>query len=79
MLARRKSVEGHILSVILSIGFLRLCVQARRDHSGLLLRGDVEMGVDVRRRAEGRVPQPDLDLLHRHAVCQQQTSCGMPL
>ena len=37
------------------------------------------MGVDVGSGREGAVAQPNLDLLHRNAVAQQQAGTGVPL
>ena len=39
----------------------------------------IQMRVDVRRRAEIAVPQPLLNLLERHVICQQEAGAAVPL
>ena len=38
----------------------------------------IEMAVDIRRRAHIRVPQPFLNLLHRHTLRQQHRCARVP-
>ena len=54
---RRKMVE-------ISCPGRPLVVKVCGNEPGLALSGDVQMGVNIRRCAEGWVPQPDLNLLH---------------
>ena len=37
------------------------------------------MGIDVRRRGEGGVAKPVLNLLHRDALTEQKRGAGVPL
>ena len=39
----------------------------------------IQMRVDIRRSGNIAVPQPLLNLLHRHALFQQQAGAGVPL
>ena len=52
------------------------CVRQSQDIVHYICRGDlglvIQMAVNIRRRADGAVTQPLLDLLQRHIVCQKQ-------
>ena len=76
-LPRRKTVEGRFRSVISGGGFLLFRVQSAGHQPRRLLRRHVEVRVNVSGGAEVRVPQPDLNLLHRDAVRQQERGCRM--
>lgn len=53
------------------------CVSHRPGAQVLGLR--IQMRVDIRRSGNIAVPQPLLNLLHRHALFQQQAGAGVPL
>ena len=53
------------------------CVRHRPGAQVLGLR--IQMRVDIRRGRNITVAQPLLNLLHRHALFQQQAGAGMPL
>ena len=44
---------------------------------GLLLGGEVQVGIDVGGGGEGAVAQPDLNLFHGDAVAQQEAGAGV--
>ena len=44
---------------------------------GLLLSGEVQVGIDICGGGEGTVAQPDLDLFHGDAVAQQEAGTGV--
>ena len=46
---------------------------------GLLLGGEIQVGIDVGGGGEGAVAQPDLYLFHRDAVAQQKAGTCVPL
>ena len=58
------------------------CVRQSQDIVHYICRGDlglvIQVGVDVRRRADIAVAQPLLDLLHGHVVGKQQRGAAVP-
>ena len=60
----------------------RLLILTPNKHSAhsigrFLLCCEVKVSVDVSRCGEGAVPQPDLNLLHRDSVSEEQAGAGM--